>query len=92
MVIDRIQATIAGHPHNIDLWQTVDMVELLLLAGPSCRARVSKQLQAWLMGSADEPMGPSLFDDIFQQYVVEDVGDIEAAWLARQAYSRQPVL
>jgi hypothetical protein len=80
-VIDQVYVSMSAPAQNVDLWQVVDMVELLRPAPPSCCARVRKQLLIWLVGRVETASEASPCDDIFQQHVVED---LEAAWLARQ--------
>ena len=83
LCIERLQSSTARRTNNIDLWQAVDAMELLMLASPSSRERVKQQLVSWLL---TDDQGSMACDDIFQKHIVED---IKVAWLSRHQYDAQ---
>ena len=89
MCVDRMQSSTLSQPSDVDLWQVVDMVEFLMLAAPSSRARVKHQLMAWLLDDAQNSPGWKSCDDTFHKHIIEDV---ESAWLSNQPYPEDQAL
>ncbi|KIW24037.1 uncharacterized protein PV07_09776 [Cladophialophora immunda] len=78
MCIDRMQSTPGRRLCTMDLWQTVELVELLMFASPDAFATVKRQLMSWLIDDAGGP-----YDDIFDEGILEEIED---TWLS----TRQP--
>lgn len=74
MCIDRIQSMPSRRRCTIDLWQTVELVELLMFASTEVFAKVKYQLVSWLI---DDTGGPD--DDIFDESTLEEIKDM---WLS----------
>jgi hypothetical protein len=78
MCINRMQSTSGRRLCTIDLWQTVELVELLMFASPDAFAKVKHQLMSWLIDNGGGP-----YDDIFNEGMLEEIEDM---WLS----TRQP--
>jgi hypothetical protein len=76
MCIDRFQSTTTRRTCIIDVWQTVDLVELLMFTAHENITSMKHQLLAWLLDDVDGPV-----EDLFNEGTW---GGIENIWSSTQ--------